>query len=147
MTNEPVSPELRMPKPGQEVDAGEIQKIVNNFTIKCSHCFFMGRDFKFDMNINQCYLAPPKKSVWVKKDVYVDWIIAQIVSEQFKDDRQTIVVMPQGLKKMPTPEMWPAIQNGDFWLIDGQHNVKASKKILLMTEWDDPNHQKEKLKV
>ena len=52
MTDEPVSPELRMPKPGQEVDAGEIQKIVYNFTTKCSHYFFMGKDFKFNMNIN-----------------------------------------------------------------------------------------------
>ena len=147
MTDEPVSPELRMPKPGQEVDAGEIQKIVNNFTTKCSHCFFMGRDFKFDVNISQCHLAPPEKCVRAKEDAYVDWIIAQIVSEQFKDDRQTIVVMPQGLKRMPTPEMWPTIQKGDFWLIDGQHSVEASKKIQLMNEWDDPNHQKEKLKV
>ena len=48
---------------------------------------------------------------------------------------------------MPTPEMWPTIQKGNFWLIDGQHSVEASKKIQLMTEWDDPNHQKKKLKV
>ena len=94
MTDELISPELRMPKPGQEVDAGEIQKIVNNFTTKCSHCFFMGSDFKFDVNISQCHLAPLEKCVRAKEDAYVNWIIAQIVNEQFKDDRQTIVVMP-----------------------------------------------------
>ena len=105
MIDKPVSPELRMPKPGQEVDAGEIQKIVNNFTTKCSHYFFMGMDFKFDVNVNQCILAPPEKCVRAKKDAYVDWIIAQIVSEQFKDDRHTFVVMPQGQKKMPTLDM------------------------------------------
>jgi hypothetical protein len=147
MTDELVSPELRIPKPGQEVDASEIQKIVNTFTTKCLHCFFMGRDFKFDINITQCHLAPPEKCVRAKEDAYVDWIIAQIVSEQFKDDRQTIVVMPQGQKKMPTPEMWPTIEKGDFWLIDGQHSVEASKKIQRMTDWEDPNGQREKLKV
>lgn len=147
MTEEPISPELRMPKPGTEVQPAEIQKIVNNFTSKCSHCFFMGRDFKFDVNIAQCHLAPPEKCVRAKEDAYVDWIIAQIVGEQFKDDRQTIVVMPQGLKKMPTADMWPTISKGDFWLIDGQHSVEASKKIQLMTEWDDPNNEKEKLKI
>ena len=47
---------------------------------------------------------------------------------------------------MPTPEMWPTIQNGNFWLIDGQHNVEAAKKIQNMTNWQDPNNQKEKLK-
>lgn len=147
MTDEAVSPELRMPKPGHEVDAGEIQKIVNNFTTKCSHCFFMGREFIFDVNISQCHLAPPEKCVRAKEDAYVDWIIAQIISDQFKDNRQTIVIMPQGLRTMPTPDMWPQIQKGDFWLIDGQHSVEASKKIQLMDEWDDPANQKEKLKV
>lgn len=147
MTDDAVSPELRMPKPGEEVQTGEIQRIVNTFTTKCSHCFFMGREFKFDVDITQCHLAPPEKCVRVKEDAYVDWIIAQIMSEQFKDDRQTIVVMPQGLKKMPTPDMWPAISKGDFWLIDGQHSVEAAKKIQLMDEWTDPNNQKEKLKV
>jgi hypothetical protein len=114
MTDELVPQELRMPKPGQEVDTGEIQRIIDNFTTKCSHCFFMGRDFKFDVNIAQCHLAPPEKCVRAKEDAYVDWMVAQIVGGQFKDDRQIIVVMPQGLKRMPTPDMWPAISKGDF---------------------------------
>ena len=62
MTDEPVSPELRMPKPGEEVDTAEIQRInTDNFTNKCIDCFFMGRDFKFEVNISQCHLAPPEK--------------------------------------------------------------------------------------
>jgi hypothetical protein len=107
----------------------------------------MGRDFKFDVNIAQCHLAPPDKCVRAKEDKYVEWIIAQIVGEQFKDDRQTIVVMPQGLSKMPTPDMWEKLKSGDFWLIDGQHSVEAAKKIQDMDNWDDPYGQKEKLKV
>jgi len=147
MTELNASPELQMPKPGQGVDAVEIQKIVTTFTTKCSDCFFMGREFKFDVNIAQCHLAPPEKCVRAKEDKYVEWIIAQIVGEQFKDDRQTIVVMPQGLSKMPTPDMWEKLKSGDFWLIDGQHSVEAAKKIQDMDNWDDPYGQKEKLKV
>ena len=147
MTDEPLSPELRMPRPGEEVDAEEIQRISDTFSAKCLDCFFMGRDFKFDVNISQCHLAPPEKCVRAKEDDYVEWIITQIRGEQFKDDRQTIVVMPQGLKRKPTPEMWPTIEKGDFWLIDGQHSVEASKKIQTRTDWADPNNQKEKLKV
>lgn len=48
---------------------------------------------------------------------------------------------------MPTLYIWPTIQKGDFWLINSQHIVEASKKIQLMTEWDNPNHQKKKLNV
>ncbi len=147
MTDEAHSPELRMPKPGHKVDAGEIQGIVNAFTEKCEGCFFMGRHFKFDVDISQCHLAPPEKCVRALEETYVDWIIAQIVGEQYKDDRQTIVVMPQGLHAMPTPDMWPTIQKGDFWLIDGQHSVEAAKKIQTLPNWTDPNNQKEKLKT
>ena len=109
MIDEPVSPELKMSKPGKDVDAGEIQKINENFENKCLHCFFMGRDFKFDVNIAQCHLALPKKCVRAKEDAYVDWIVVKILGNHFKDDMQTIVVMPQGLKKMPMPNIWPAI--------------------------------------
>lgn len=146
MTDEALSPELKMPKPGEEPHTGELQRMVNAFNEKCGHCFFMGQDFKFDVDISQCHLAPPEKCVRAKEDAYVDWIITQIVGEQFKDDRQTIVVMPQGLKTMPTPDMWPEIQKGDFWLIDGQHSVEASKKIQNLPNWSDPKNQKEKLK-
>ena len=55
-------------------------------------------------------------------------MVAQILGGQFKDDMQTIVVMPKGLKRMPTTDMWPAISKGDVWLIDGQHSVEALKK-------------------
>ena len=147
MTDEPVSPELKMPKPGQEADAEEILRINETFENKCIHCFFMGRDFKFDINISQCHLAPPEKCVRALEDDYVEWIVKKVLGNQFKDDRQTIVVMPQGLKKMPTPEMWPQIEKGDFWLIDGQHSVEASKRIQLRPNYQDPHNMKEKVQV
>lgn len=131
MTDEPLSPELKMPRHGEEVDTAEIQRINLNFETKCLHCFFMGRDFKFQVNIAQCHLAPPEKCVRSMEDDYVEWIILQMLAGQWKDDRQTIVIMPQGLRRMPTEEMWPEISRGDFWLIDGQHSVQAAKKIQL----------------
>ena len=54
--------------------------------------------------------------------------------------------MPQGQKKMPTPDMWPTISKGDFWLIDGQHSVEAAKRFQLRS-FVDPHNLKEKLKV
>jgi hypothetical protein len=48
---------------------------------------------------------------------------------------------------MSSLDLWPTIQDNDFWLIDGQHSVETSKIIQFMTEWDDSSHQNEKLKV
>lgn len=81
------SPQLHMPKPKQQIDALETHNIDNTLTTKCLHCFFLGRDFKFDININLCHLAPLEKYVRAKEDAFIDWTIAQIVSEQFKDGR------------------------------------------------------------
>ena len=41
---------LHMPNANHDADALEIHKIVN--TLKCLHYFFMGSNFKFDININ-----------------------------------------------------------------------------------------------
>ena len=86
-SNEPTSPELKMPRPGEEVDAAEIQRINDTFESKCVHCFFMGRVFKFKVNIAQCHLAPPDMCVCAKEDVYIEWMVTTIIGGQWKDDR------------------------------------------------------------
>ena len=147
MTEEPVSPELKMPKAGEEVEPEEITKINETFETKCLQYFFMGREFMFKVNISQCHLAPPEMCVRAKEDAYVEWLLTKMLGDQFKFDKQTLVVMPQGHKKMPTPDMWDKIAKGDFWLIDGQHSVEAAKKLQTKTDWSDPNKLKEKVKV
>jgi hypothetical protein len=114
MTDKPISSELRMPKLGEEVDTKALAKINDKFEAKCLHCFFMGRDYKFEVNIAQCHLVPPDKCVRAREDAYVEWIITQMLAGSWKGDTQTIVVMPQGLKTMPTEDMWPKISKGDF---------------------------------
>lgn len=94
----------------QEVDVAKIQKIMNNFTMKCSYYVFIGMDFKFDININQCHLAPLEKCVPGKGVAYVDWIIALIVTKQFKDNMQTIVVTSQGKRSAPIPDVQQKIK-------------------------------------
>jgi hypothetical protein len=85
--------------------------------------------------------------VRAKEDAYVEWLLTKMLADQFKFDKLTLVLMPQGHKKMPTPDMWDTIAKGDFWLIDGQHNVEAAKKLQTKTNWNDPNRLKHKVKV
>jgi hypothetical protein len=72
MTDEPISPELKMPKAGEEVDTVGLKRMEDSFEVRCNHCFFMGRYYTFNVNIAQCHLAPPKKCVRAKEDAYVD---------------------------------------------------------------------------
>jgi hypothetical protein len=147
MTEESVSPELKIPKAGEEVEPEEITKINETFETKCLQYFFMGREFMFKVNISQCHLAPPEMCVRAKEDAYVEWLLTKMIADQFKFDKHTLVLIPQGHKKMPTPDMWDTIAKGDFWLIDGQHSVEAAKKLQTKTNWNDPNRLKEKVKV
>ena len=47
-----ISPKLQMSKLKQGVDAAETQKIVITFITRYNNCFFMGKEFKFDVNIS-----------------------------------------------------------------------------------------------
>lgn len=73
-----------------------------------------------------------------KEDKCMQWIISPIMGERFKDNMQIIVVMPQGLTKLPTPYTGDNLKKEDLWLIDDQHNVGATKKIQLIENLDDP---------
>lgn len=64
-----------MPKHGQRVDATEIQQRITTITKNINKCFFMGKDFKFNVNITMCHLVLLDKFLWVKEDKYVDWIL------------------------------------------------------------------------
>ena len=46
-----------------------------------------------------------------------------------KWDKHTVYVMPKKLTSHPTND-WVRIQNGEFWIVDGQHSLKASQIIL-----------------
>ena len=147
MRDIPLSPELKMPNPGEGVEPNELQRITDTFDTKCLHCFLMGRDFMFQVNISQCHLAPPEKCVRAKEDQYVEWVISRMIGDQFKKDRQTLVLMPQGYKTMPTLDMWPSIEKGDFWLIDDQHSVEAAKQLQVRIDWVEKKNIRKSLKV
>ena len=45
-----------------------------------------------------------------------------------KSTKQTLCVMPVGLKEKP--KTWNDIENCDFYIINGQYSVEASKFIV-----------------
>lgn len=68
-----------MPKHGQGVDVAEIQNRITTITKFSNKCFFMDKDFKFNVNNTMCYLVLIDKFMWVKEDKYVDSNLTYIV--------------------------------------------------------------------
>ena len=58
----------------------------------------------------------------------VNWLLNMLD----KSTRQTLCVMPVGFNEKPTE--WKDIKNGNFFIINNQHSVKASKWMM-----DDAN--------
>ena len=41
-----------------------------------------------------------------------------------------------------TEENWPILREGEFYIVDGQHNVLAAKSLLENDEWKSPLKEK-----
>lgn len=127
---------------GETADAASAADMKARFERDFGHCFFMGKDFTFNVNINSCQQAPEDIICRAQEDRGVDYLKNTLLNNTFKGDRQTICVMPIGLKKKPKKEQWDKISQGHFYLIDGQHSVEASKQLQLDETWTDTEMKK-----
>lgn len=122
----------KMPTPlkkGQEPDPGRATKILRDFNEYSKDCWPMGRHFTFNVDCFKCEKSPNKWVVRSREPEGVKWQINNLISN-VKWDRQTVCVMPKGFTSRPTPRDWPKIENGEFWIIDGQHSLEAACSLL-----------------
>ena len=116
-------------KKGENPDAVKATKILRDFNNYSKDCWPMGRHFTFNVDCFKCEPSPNKWVVRSREHGGVKWQINNLMNN-VKWDRQTVCVMPKGWKTRPTERDWPLIQNGEFYIIDGQHSLEASQIIL-----------------
>ena len=116
-------------KKGENPDAVKATRILRDFNNYSKDCWPMGRHFTFNVDCFKCEKSPNKWVVRSRESGGVKWQINNLMNN-VKWDRQTVCVMPKGLTSRPTEKDWPRIQNGEFWIIDGQHSLEASQQIL-----------------
>ena len=127
-----VSSPPMMPTPlkkGENPDAVKATRILREFNNYSKDCWPMGRHFTFNVDCFKCEPSPNKWVVRSREKGGVNWQINNLMNN-VKWDRQTVCVMPKDLTSRPTERDWPKIQNGEFWIIDGQHSLEASQIIL-----------------
>lgn len=90
-------------------------------------CFPFGHEVSYPVNIKQLDIAPDRWIIWTIEPSGVKKAMNYLTSVPNIRSRQTISIMPQGLKEKP--KSWEEIKNGKFWIINGQHSVKASKNL------------------
>jgi hypothetical protein len=113
-------------EPGEKTDYNETKTMYEKFWTECQDCFVFEVDRKFSISIDQMQRAPK------------DWTIREYEEQGMKETlhylchmpdpsvKQTLCVMPDTEEK---PTDWEQIENGKFFIINGQHSVAASQKM------------------
>ena len=113
-------------EPSKEFDYTEIANIYHKFWTECQSCFVFGIDEKHEVNIDQLERAPEDWTVRVYEEHGMEKLCHYLINMPDKSTKQTFRIMLQ-TKERPTS--FRNIEDGNFWIIKGQHSVEASKTM------------------
>ena len=113
-------------EPSQEFDYAEIANIYNKFWTGCQSCFVFGVEEKHDVHIDQLERAPTDWTVRAYEEHGMEKLRHYLINMPDRSTKQTLCIMPQ-MKEKPTS--FQEIEDGSFWIINGQHSVEASRSM------------------
>ena len=119
-------------EPGQEFDYAKVTNIYNKFWMKCQHCFVFGVDEKHKVNIDHLECAPVDWTVRAYEDHGMEKLRHYLINMPDRSTKQTLCIMSQ---KKERPTSFRKIEDENFWIINGQHSVEASKSMQDMDVW------------
>jgi hypothetical protein len=94
------------------------------FWSSCTDVFLFGIETKFSLPIEQLVDAPAHMNIRSYEPGLAKKIMTFLLNMPDRSTKQTLCVMPCGLDERPKD--WDSIKDGKFWLINGQHSIKAS---------------------
>lgn len=127
---------------GQTADPIKADQIMREFWRKNEDCFVFGRGHTIDVNILQCEDALPSMVVRAKEETGVQIAMSFIMNAPHLD-KQTICVMPMHLTRRPAMEELEDIKKGHFYIINGQHSVEASKRLIKDESWTNEDRKED----
>ena len=113
-------------------DYEEVSKVYKKFWTTCEDAYIFKPDDKKEIDISQLISPPATFNIRSKEDRIVEDLVNWLLNMPDKSTRQTLCVMPVGHKTKPKD--WAEIEQGKFYIINGQHSVAASKWMM-----DDKN--------
>ena len=120
----------------------DISALYKNFWEKYSTAFIYGVGEKKELPIGKLKEAPAELNIRVKEDKIVKEMLHYLVNMPDKSVKQTLCVTPVLPKGRRDPPRWEEVMDGDFYIINGQHNVAASH--LMMQEESMVNEEVKK---
>lgn len=100
------------------------------------HIYVFNIDKK-SININQLIRALAHFNIRDLEDRLESNQLHWLIHTPDKLIRQTLCVMPVEPTKMCEPGEWETLKKQKFYLINGQHNIEASKKVVELKNDED----------
>jgi hypothetical protein len=114
-------------EPGEKTDYNETKTMYKKFWSECQDCFVFEVDKKFSISIDQMVRAPKDWTIWEYEEKGMNKTLHYLCHMPDPSTKQTHCVMPDTEEK---PIDWGSIANGTFFIINEQHSVGASQKML-----------------
>ena len=94
--------------------------------MECQSCFVFGVEAKHEVHIDQLERAPEDWTVRAYEEHGMQKLRHFFINMPDRTTRQTLCIMPQTQEK---PTSFRDIEDRNFWIINGQHSVEASKTM------------------
>jgi hypothetical protein len=114
-------------EPGEKTDYNETKTMYKKLWSECQDCFVFEADKKFSISIDQMVRAPKDWTIREYEEKGMNETLHYLCHMPDPSTKQTLCVMPDTEEK---PTDWDSIVNGTFFIINGQHSVGASQKML-----------------
>ena len=115
-------------EPQKKANFNHINPVYKKLWLECEDGYIFGVDAKKELSINQLVDAPAEYNICSRDDKLVDAMVIYFLNLPHRKARQTLSVMPTNRTSKPTS--WEEIKDGEFYIINGQHNVATSKLIM-----------------
>ena len=114
-------------EPQKKADFKHINALYKKFWSECEEAYIFGVDAKKELSIDKMVDAPAEYNIPSREDKLVDAMIIYLLNLPDRKARQTLCVMSTNRTKKPTS--WEEIQDGEFYIINGQHSIVAIRLI------------------
>ena len=114
-------------EPQKKADFKHITAVYKKFWSECEDAYIFGVDEKKELSIDKMVDAPAEYNIRSREDKLVDAMVIYLLNLPERKARQTLCVMPRNRTEKPSSR--EEIKDGDFYIINGQHSVAASRLI------------------
>ena len=120
-------------------DYERVSQVYKKFWTTCEDAYVFGIGDKKEIDICQLIVAPSTFNIRSKQANIVEDMVNYLLNIPDKSTKQMLCVIPIGLREKPID--WEEIKDRNFYIINGQHSVEASKFIFDDTNNVDPEER------